>query len=66
MAACPPLLAAKGHWVRRDRSTNTETCAAWDGLKTHQGLTAAWFADQYDPTKLLYAVSFLVSTAPSP
>lgn len=48
-AAWPPLLAAKGHCVRRDRRTATDTWPASVGLKMQAGRTWAWLSDQYEP-----------------
>lgn len=61
-AECPPLFAAKGHCVRRDRRIEVDTSRAFAGLKTHSGEMARCWPDQNAFTNSLYAVSDRVST----
>jgi hypothetical protein len=46
-AAWPPLLTAKGHFVRRANSIRLETSTAVSGVKVHRGSTSSCCIDQY-------------------
>jgi hypothetical protein len=61
-ATCPPLLRAKGHWVRRDSSTADATTRASVGWKTHDGATDAAWLDQQPSVKALYSADSLART----
>lgn len=45
-AACPPLLAAKGHFDQRERRTRADTWVALVGVKMQCGRTLACCRDQ--------------------
>jgi hypothetical protein len=46
-AAWPPLLTAKGHFVRRANSIRLETSTAVSGVKVHWDSTSSCCIDQY-------------------
>jgi hypothetical protein len=61
-AECPPLFAANGHCVSRDKSIEVDTSRAFSGLNTHWGEISACWADQKSLRNAVYADSDCVST----